>query len=141
MVWGHLQWRHGDYIKFLQFVYGIGVKQRRAYAHIKADQEKQFQNVGKENDFLVAGHTKARDSYESKQKLFNVSEESLFALAWDVERYSKLIEKNAAIKESITSIIAKIDDPVSERGNIPADVSTLKKKLQPYIKGVNTKKR
>ena len=85
---GDLQRRHGDYIKYLQFVDGIGVKQRRAYACIKADLEKQLQNVREENEFLVAGHAKARDCYESRRKLLNVSEESLFALAWDVEGYS-----------------------------------------------------
>lgn len=138
---GDLQRRHGDYIKYLQFVDGIGVKQRRAYACIKADLEKQLQNVREENEFLVAGHAKARDCYESRRKLLNVSEESLFALAWDVEGYSKLMEKNGAIRECISTIIAKIDGPAGERGNIPADVSALKKELPPYIKGVNTKKR
>lgn len=103
--WGDrdLQRRHGDYIKYLQFVDGIGGKQRRAYAYITADLEKQLQNVVEENEFLVAGHAKAREECKSKRKLLNVSEESLFPLAWDVKGYSKFIEKNAAIKESITN--------------------------------------
>ena len=36
---GDLQRRHREYVKYLQFVRGIGVKQRRAYAVIKVDLE------------------------------------------------------------------------------------------------------
>lgn len=73
----------------------------------------------------------------------NVSEDSLFALAWDVEGYSKLIEKNniMSITDSISDILARINGPVHGRGNIQADVSALKKELEPYVKGVTTKKR
>ena len=49
--------------------------------------------------------------------------------------------KNTAINDSISSILQRISVPVSERGNIPAGVCTLKKELELYIKGVYTKKR
>ena len=71
----------------------------------------------------------------------NVSEDSLFALAWDVEGYCKLIEKNTTLTEGINDILARINGPFHGRGNIQADVSVLKKELEPYIKGVTTKKR
>lgn len=138
---GDLQRRHGEYVKYLQFVHGIGVKQRRAYAVIKTDLEEQLRNMRDEKEFLTAGLAKAKDCYESKRKLLNVSEDSLFALAWDVEGYSKLIEKNMSITDSISDILARINGPVHERGNIQADVSALKKELEPYVKGVTTKKR
>lgn len=138
---GDLQRRHGEYVKYLQFVRGIGVKQRRAYAVIKTDLEEQLRNMRDEKEFLTAGLAKAKDCYESKRKLLNVSEDSLFALAWDVEGYSKLIEKNMSITDSISDILARINGPVHGRGNIQADVSALKKELEPYVKGVTTKKR
>ena len=134
---GELQQRHAEYIKYLQFVRGIGVKQRRAYVVIKADLEKQLINMRDEKEFLAAGHAKARDCYESKRKLLNVSEDSLFALAWDAEGYSKLIEKNTTITEGINGILGRINGPVHGRGNIQADVSALKKELEPHITGVN----
>ena len=37
--------------------------------------------------------------------------------------------------------MAGINGPVHGRGNIQGDVSALKKELEPYIKGVTTKKR
>lgn len=138
---GDLQRRHGEYVKYLQFVRGIGVKQRRAYAVIKTDLEEQLRNMRDEKEFLTAGLAKAKDCYESKRKLLNVSEDSLFALAWDVEGYSKLIEKNMSITDSISDILARINGPVHGRGNIQADVSALKKELDSYVKGVTTKKR
>lgn len=138
---GDLQQRHGEYITYLQFVRGIGVKQRRAYAVIKADLEKQLRNMRYEKEFLTAGLAKAKDCYESKKKLLNISEDSLFALAWDVEGYSKLIEKNMTITEGINDILRRINGPVHGRGNIQADISVLKKELESYIKGVTTKRR
>ena len=122
-------------------MHGTRVKQRRAYAVIKADLEKQLRNMRDEKEFLTAGLAKAKDCYESKRKLLNISEDALFALAWDVEGYSKLTEKNTTITEGINDILARINGPVHGRGNIQADVSALKKELKPYIKGVTTKKR
>ena len=138
---GDLQQRHGEYVKYLQFVRGIGVNQRKAYAVIKSDLEEQLRNMRDEKEFLTAGLTKAKDCYESKRKLLNISEDSLFALAWDVEDYSKLIEKNTTVLDGINDILARINGPVQGRGNIQADVSMMKKELEPYIKGVTTKKR
>lgn len=138
---GDLQRRHEMYIKYLEFVRGLGVKQRRSYGAIKTDLERQLRSMQEEQEFLTAGLAKAKETYESKKKLLKVSEESLFALAWEVEGFSKLKEQNAKIKASIASILERIIGPASERGNIPADVCVLKKELEPYIKGVHTKKR
>lgn len=71
---GDLQQRHEEYIKCLQFVRGIGVKQRRAYVVIKADLEEQLRNMTDQKEFLAAGLAKARDCYKGKRKLLNVSE-------------------------------------------------------------------
>ena len=99
-----------------------------------------MRNVRDEKEFLSAGLAKSKDCYESKRKLLNVSEDSLFALAWDVEGYCKLIEKNTTITDGINDILARINGPFHGRGNIQADVPVLKKKLEPYIKGVTTKR-
>ena len=50
---GDLQWRHGEYVKYLQFVRGIGVKQKRAYAVIETYLEKQLRNMrGRKSPWL-----------------------------------------------------------------------------------------
>ena len=64
-----LQRRPLEYVNYLQFVRGLGVKQRRAYAVIKADLEEQLRNMRDEKEFLTAGLAKAKDCYESKSKL------------------------------------------------------------------------
>ena len=123
---GDLKRRHDEYIQYLQFVRGIAVKQRKSYASIKADLEKQAEKMVGERAFLVEGHNKAKQTYESKRRLLNVAEDSLFALAWDVEGYAKLLEKSDEIQTSIHAISERIDGH-GERGNIQADVAALER--------------
>ena len=111
---GELQRRHDDYIKYLEFVRGIGVKQRRSHASIKGDLQKQLQNMVVERVFLDARLIKARDTYEAKRKVLNVSEDSLFALAWDMEGYTKLLEKSEGIQKAVSGILGRIDGPPRE---------------------------
>lgn len=91
--------------------------------------------------FLDEGHGKAKETYEAKRKALKVSEESLFALAWDMEGYFQLLEINRKIKLDIDSIVERIDGPVNERGNLPADIAKLKKQVEAYIKDISVKKR
>ena len=59
---------------------------------IKTDLEEQLRNMRDEKEFLSAGLAMARDRYESYRKLLNILDNSLFALAWDVQGYSTLID-------------------------------------------------
>lgn len=138
---GEIQQKHNEYLEYVQFVRGMAVKQRRSLATIGGDLQKLLQKMPEEKLFLSEGLTKAKHLYESKRRALNVSEDSLFALAWDVEGYSKLVEKNEAIQNTISGILQRISGPPTERGNIQADVANLKKEIEPYIKGLNTKKR
>ncbi|KAL9977310.1 hypothetical protein ACROYT_G014700 [Oculina patagonica] len=52
--------------------------------------------------------------YEAKRKALKVSEESLFALAWDMEGYFQLLEMNKRIRTDIDGIVNRIDGPVNE---------------------------
>ena len=138
---GEIQQKHNEYLEYVQFVRGMAVKQRRSLATIGGDLQKLLHKMPEEKLFLSEGLTKAKHLYESKRRALNVSEDSLFALAWDVEGYSKLVEKNEAIQNTISGILQRISGPPTERGNIQADVANLKKEIEPYIKGLNTKKR
>ena len=138
---GELQRSHEVYINQLKFVRGIGVKQRRAYVCIKSDLQKQLQKMENEREFLIGGLRKSKDTYEAKRKLLNVSEDSLFALAWEMEGFSKLLEKSNNIQTDVGNILERIDGPVNERGNVQADVAKLKPEIESYVKGISTKKR
>lgn len=91
--------------------------------------------------FLHEGHNKAKETFESKRRLLNVHEDSLFALAWDVDGYAKLLEESEAIQNSISEILERLDGHPGDRGNIPAVVAVLKKEMELYVKGLTTKKR
>ena len=54
----------------------------------------------------------ARNKQVSKQA--NVSEDSLFVLAWDIEGYYKLVEKNETIQITIRGILQRISGPPNE---------------------------
>lgn len=138
---GELQQRHDAYIKYLEFVRAIGVKQRRSHASIKADLQKQLRSMIEDRAFLDEGHVKAKETYEAKRKALKVSEESLFALAWDMEGYFQLLEISKRIQTDINSILERIDGPVNGRGNIPADIAKLKKEIEAYVKDISSKKR
>lgn len=138
---GNLKEKHDGYVKYLEFVRGIGVKQRRSYESIKVDLQKQLERMVPERLFLHEGHNKAKETFESKRRLLNVHEDSLFALAWDVEGYAKLLEKSEAIQNSISEILERLDGHPGDRGNIPAVVAVLKKEMELYVKGLTTKKR
>ena len=85
---GDLQQKHKEYLEYVQFVRCMAVKQRRSLATIG-----DLQKLLDKKLFLSEGLTKAKHLYEAKRRALNVSEDSLFALAWDVEGYSKLVEK------------------------------------------------
>lgn len=75
------------YIKYLEFVRVLGVKQRRLHGSIKTDLKRQLRSMQEEQKFLPTGLAKAKESYESKKKLLKVSDECLFALAWEVKGF------------------------------------------------------
>jgi hypothetical protein len=80
--------------------------------------------------------------YEKKRQQVGVSEQSLFAIAWDLEGYSKLIQENDSMSKIIDNILESMLTTLSsDKGNISLSVSNLKKKLEEYVKGLYLKKR
>lgn len=80
------------------------VKQR-FLATIGGDLQKLLDKMPEEKLFLTEGLTKAKHLYESKRGALNVLENSLFVLAWNVEVYYKLVEKNETIQITIHGIL------------------------------------
>lgn len=71
----------------------MAVKQRRFLATIGDDLQKLLDKMPEEKLFLTESLTKAKHPYYSKRRALNVSEDSLFVLAWNVEGYYKLVKK------------------------------------------------
>ena len=90
------------------------VKQRRCLATIGGDLQKLLDKMPEEKLFLTEGLTKAKHPYESKRRALNVLENSLFVLAWNVEGYYKLVEKNETIQITIRGILQRISGPPNE---------------------------
>ena len=72
-------------------IQGIGLKDRNVERTILRDLEEQVQNINGEREILQDGRQKAKDTYEAKRKQRNMGEQSLFALAWEVYGFDKLI--------------------------------------------------
>ena len=106
-------------MEYLKFVRGIGSGQRRGHATIKANLQRQIDVLGAEMTFLKEGHTKSKDIYENKRVQLNVSEESVFALAWELEGYVKLQEMNGTLADTAQEILLMLVRAPTERGNVP----------------------
>ena len=87
---GNLQEMIQQYHARLDFVKGIGVKERNEPNTVFQDLEVEEGHLLDERKFLNDGHKNAETVYKNKMKQSKLSEESLFALAWDVEEYEKL---------------------------------------------------
>jgi len=78
--------------------------------------------------------------YKRKRKQKNLSEESLVALAWDVEEYETLITKNAEIRKLIAEVKEMLPTP-EQQGNLARALRQLRDDLKAYVKNVTMKKR
>ena len=64
----------------------------------------------------------------------NPTEKALFACAWKVEEFSKLLEKNVSLSQSMKNIIS-----ILESGNtksVATTLTNLRQELLDYVKGI-----
>lgn len=137
---GSLQVRIEEYHNRLNFVQCIGVKERKEKSLTCQDLEIEGGRLLEEKEFLKGELKKAETVYQKKKKQSNLSEESLFALAWDVEEYEKLISKNADIRKLISDAKEMLSLPGQE-GNLARALRGLRDDLKLYVKNVTMKKR
>ena len=126
------EWKYVEYIKFVN---SIGMKDRTSSDTIKEDLQNQCSKLSMENEFLVEGHADAKTEYKNLQKVANTSEKALFACAWRVEEYSKLLEKNGSLVQTVTNILRLMESGNTQSINIEATLATLRKELLEYVKG------
>ena len=70
---------------------GIGLKERNLDSTILLDLQQQLAEIHAEKAFLQDGCKKTKETYETKRKQHHVGEQSLFALAWEVETVIAMI--------------------------------------------------
>ena len=133
---GKLQGKYSKYVEYLKFVRGIGVNNRSSSVNIKEDLLKQTANLAVEKECLEKGHADAQKDYKKVQELPSAPEKSLFASAWKVEEYKSLLEKNASLAQSMKNIISIIESGKTQAVNIGTAISTLRKELLDYVKGI-----
>ena len=113
------------------------MKDRASSDTIKEDLQNQCSKLSTENEFLVKGYADAKTEYKNLQKVANASEKALFTCAWRVEEYSKLLEKNGSLAQTLTNILRFMEsgNAQSYSINIEATLATLRKELLEYVKG------
>lgn len=137
---GKLQQLKASYDERMRKVRGIGLKERNVTSVIESDLQQQVTEVTADKEFLQAGLRKAKEIYETKRKQHNVGEQNLFALAWNVDGYEKLLKMQGDILSLVGTIRGMIASP-SRGDNIPRKLTALRKDLEVYVKGVTVKRR
>lgn len=82
---GELKGKHSNYVKYLEFVCSIGLKDMTSFDDIKEDLGKMCSKLSMEKEFLTSGHEDAKKEYKSVQETASTMEKTLFACAWKVE--------------------------------------------------------
>ena len=103
------------------------------------DLNQQLAEIDAEKAFLKHSLKKAKETYETKRKQHHVGEQSLFALAWEIDGFEQLIKIQDDVVEMIHSIQEIMQLATPRRANVPRQLSELRKQLEDYIKGVTTK--
>lgn len=132
-----LKKKHKEYLDYLSYIRGIGCHKRTSNSLIREDLDKQLRKLAGENEFLKKGHLDAKSIYNHKKDLPNIPEDSVFALAWDVEGYVQLVGQNEALSHQIRNILTRLGG----QHHIGKELTDLRKLLQEYVKGVYMKKR
>ena len=137
---GKLQKAKKKYDEQLVSIRGLGLNDRKGSEKVVGDLNKLTSQLSEDANFLKNGMKNAKDSYEEKRKQRNVPEQTLFALAWTVEGFEKLLDLNVKLTSNVNNLIALSLNQVKEV-NIPKKLSTLRKDLEDYVKGMALKKR
>lgn len=83
-----------EYTEHLTFIRGLGLKDRWPHDKLIPDLGKLMEDFLGRQEFLNEGLKGSKRVYNLYMKRNNVSEQSLFSLAWDVDSYEKLLEIN-----------------------------------------------
>ena len=89
---GQLQSLCDEYCKKRSFCQGLGLKDRKHC--LNQDLCKMVSVLDKDATFLKTAEKVAMGKFKEKQGKSNTSEDSLFALSWECDRFKKLVDIN-----------------------------------------------
>ena len=127
---GSLQKLYDLYMERRNFYGKLGLGERRR--KILTDLGKSLKKLEGDMLFLKKGEEESRQIYHSRLDVKNANQESLFSLAWEVEGYRRLSVSANELKDRMNKILCVYGLPVHERGNIPQELSMLRKDLLEY---------
>lgn len=99
---GKLEALYQEYTNRRGFVSVLGIKEQRQ--QLEADLKLVISGLNVDLKVLRDGEKQANGKYANKQRQSNVSEDNLFALAWECEGDKTLLNMNKELKSSTTSL-------------------------------------
>jgi hypothetical protein len=134
---GGLQKLYKEYLNQLSFIRGFGLKDRRSYGKLEKDIYYFTKLLEKDMETLKCGLESSKNQYNASLKRNNVAEQALFALAWDVEGYEKLLLTNGTLNETFKAFKHRVLTEEKERkGNFPKELKKFRDDFEVYCKGV-----
>ena len=137
---GSVERLHDDYMEQLSFIKNIGLKYHRSDDKITLDLSRVKHQLEESMTFLTNGLGAAKKLYEDSLKRSNAAEQTLFALAWEIDGYEKLKESNSTMTGTIEGLRKRVTGE-EQRGNLAKDLADFRRDLQSYTKGLFGKKR
>ena len=136
---GSLQKLYDLYMERRNFYGKLGLGERRG--KILTDLAESLKKLEDDMLFLKNGEEESRQIYNRRLDARNASQESSFSLAWEVEGYRRLLVSANELKDRMNKMLCVYGLPVSERGNIPQELSVLRKDLLAYVQHLFIKHR
>ena len=136
---GKVQELHRQYTERRKFATGLGMTNR--IPTLKSDLIRIRHQLDEDDAFLEDGLKTSKESYNNKTEKTNVSQATLFGLAWDVIGYEELTKQCIKIRNAVTSVINKQPFSNSGSSNIPSDLRVIRRLLVDYLKQLYMKKR
>ena len=104
----------------------LGVKNRKDNDKVMSDLKQLESQLSSDIEFLQMGLKNAKSEYEHKRQQKNVGEQAVFAAAWEVEEFEKILEMNNKLILSINSVAALLVNRV-QGINVAKKISGLRK--------------
>ena len=96
--------------------------------------------LDKDATFLKTAEKFAMGQFKEKQGKSNTSEDSLFALSWECDRFKKLVDMNKELKSTVCSLQNKLSENNWRFGNVPHELSKMHQSLLKYAQSIYSKK-
>ncbi len=136
---GSLQKLYSSYMDRRNFALNLGLRNRKV--DLVPDIANILLQLQDDKLFLEKGFHESKEIYNSRLDKKTSSTESLFALAWEVEGFKQLLNKENTFQTKFNVILSSLALSQEERGNIPLQLTHLREDLCLYLKNLFLKHR